>query len=45
VTATESAGGGLGAGALIAIVAGAVVVAGLVVWLVLRRRPKEVESA
>jgi len=46
VTAAQSAtGGGLGAGAIIAIVAGAVVVVGLVIWLVLRRRPKEVESA
>jgi len=46
VTATQStSGGGLGAGAIVAIVAGAVLVVGIVVWLVLRRRPKEVEGA
>jgi len=46
VTAAPPAtGGGLGMGAIVAIVAGAVIVVGLVTWLVLRRRPKEVESA
>jgi peptide/nickel transport system substrate-binding protein len=45
VTARQSTGGGLGTGAIVAIVLGAVVLAGIVVWLVLRRRPKEVESA
>jgi len=45
VTATQSTGGGLGTGAIVAIVVGALVVVALVVWLVLRRRPKEVEGA
>jgi len=43
--AASAAGGGLGAGGIVAIVVGAVVVAGAVIWLLLRRRPREVESA
>jgi len=45
VAAQQSNGGGLGTAAIIAIVAGAAIIVGIIVWLVLRRRPKEVESA
>ena len=45
VVAAQSSGGGLGAGAIAAIVAGAAIIVGIIVWIVLRRRPKEVESA
>jgi peptide/nickel transport system substrate-binding protein len=46
VAVTESGGGeGLSVGAIAAIVIGAAVVVGLIVWLVLRRRPKAVEDA
>ena len=43
--AAQSSGGGLGAGVIAAIVAVVVVVVAIVVWLVLRRRPEEVEGA
>ena len=46
VTATQStSGGGLGTGAIVAIVAGAAIVIAIVVWLILRRKPGEVEGA
>ena len=46
VASAESAtSGGPSTGAIVAIVAGAVIVVGLVIWLVLRRRPREVEGA
>jgi peptide/nickel transport system substrate-binding protein len=45
VVAAQSSDGGLGAGAIAAIVAGAAIIVGIIVWIVLRRRPKEVESA
>jgi peptide/nickel transport system substrate-binding protein len=44
VAATRSTSGGLGAGGIAAIVAIGVVVAALVIWLMRRRRPKEVEG-
>jgi peptide/nickel transport system substrate-binding protein len=42
--AASPTGGGLGAGALAAIIAAAAIVVGLVVWLVRRRRSREVED-
>jgi peptide/nickel transport system substrate-binding protein len=45
VAVAASTGGGLGTGSIVALVAGAVIVVGIVIWLVVRRRPKEVEGA
>jgi peptide/nickel transport system substrate-binding protein len=45
VAATESTGGGVGTSTIVAVAAGAVIVVGIVIWLVVRRRPKEVEGA
>ncbi len=44
-TATESASGGLGTAGIIAIVAGVAIVGGVVLVLVRRRRPRDVEDA
>jgi len=44
-TAKSATGGGLGGGMIAAIVAVAVIIVALAVWLLVRRRPKEVEGA
>ncbi len=43
--AAPTSSGGLGTAAIVAIVAGAAIIVGLVIWLLRRRGTKEVEAA